>query len=67
MINREELHNRRGILLEKTIVCAVIVGIFVLLISGNFLVKKVWSSNNDDAQYIASFIEEHKDEKIVRF
>lgn len=40
MINREELHNRRGILLEKTIVCAVIVGIFVLLISGNFLVKK---------------------------
>jgi len=49
--------------LKKTIVCAVIVGIFVLLISGNFLVKKVWSSNNDDAQYIASFIEEHKDEK----
>ncbi|MGM2835190.1 serine hydrolase, partial [Bacillus cereus group sp. Bce025] len=48
---------------KKTIVCAVIVGIFVLLISGNFLVKKVWSSNNDDAQYIASFIEEHKDEK----
>ncbi|ACP15929.1 serine-type D-Ala-D-Ala carboxypeptidase [Bacillus anthracis str. CDC 684] len=42
-------------------------GIFVLLISGNFLVKKVWSSNNDDAQYIASFIEEHKDEKIVHF
>lgn len=62
-IDREELYNRRGILLEKTIVCAVIVGIFVLLISGNFLVKKVWSSNNDDAQYIASFIEEHKDEK----
>ncbi len=49
--------------MKKTIVCAVIVGIFVLLISGNFLVKKVWSSNNDDAQYIASFIEEHKDEK----
>ena len=23
----------------------------------------MWSSNNDDAQYIASFIEEHKDEK----
>ena len=36
-LDREkELHNRRGILLEKTIVCAVIVGIFVLLISGNF-------------------------------
>ncbi|OSX97960.1 serine hydrolase [Bacillus nitratireducens] len=49
--------------MKKTIVCAVILGIFVLLISGNFLVKKVWSSNNDDAQYIASFIEEHKDEK----
>ncbi|KFM99222.1 D-alanyl-D-alanine carboxypeptidase [Bacillus clarus] len=49
--------------MRKVIVCAGIVGILVLLISGNFLVKKVWSSNNDDAQYIASFVEEHKDEK----
>ncbi|MDM5189214.1 serine hydrolase [Bacillus sp. DX4.1] len=49
--------------MKKVIVCAGIIGVFILLISGNFLVKKVWSSNNDDAQYIASFVEEHKDEK----
>ncbi|KEK22248.1 serine hydrolase [Bacillus gaemokensis] len=49
--------------MRKGIVCAGILGIFVLLISGNFLVGKVWSSNNDDAQYIASYVEEHKDEK----
>lgn len=49
--------------MRKVIVCAGIVGIFMLLISGNFLVKKVWGSNNDDAQYVASYVEEHKDEK----
>ncbi len=53
----EEFH------LKKVIVCAGIVAMLMLLVSGNFLAKKVWSSNNDDAQYIASFVEEHKDEK----
>ncbi|PFK34076.1 D-alanyl-D-alanine carboxypeptidase [Bacillus cereus] len=45
------------------IICAGIIGVFIVLISGNFLVEKVWSSSNDDAQYIASYVEEHKDEK----
>ncbi|MBO1627097.1 D-alanyl-D-alanine carboxypeptidase [Bacillus cereus] len=49
--------------MRKVIICAGIIGVFIVLISGNFLVKKVWSSNNDDAQFIASFVEEHKDEK----
>ncbi|ABS22475.1 serine hydrolase [Bacillus cytotoxicus] len=49
--------------MKKVIVCAGIVAMLMLLVSGNFLAKKVWSSNNDDAQYIASFVEEHKDEK----
>ncbi len=52
-----------GIHLRKVIICAGIISVFIVLISGNFLVKKVWSSNNDDAEYIASFVEEHKDEK----
>lgn len=56
-----------GIHLRKVIICAGIIGVFIVLISGNFLVKKVWSSNNDDAQFIASYVEEHKDEKIVHY
>ncbi len=43
--------------------CVGIIGLFAFIISGNFLVKKVWSSNYDDAQYVASFVEENKEQK----
>ncbi|MGG0186226.1 serine hydrolase [Bacillus rhizoplanae] len=49
--------------MRKIGLCIGILCLFVFIISGNFFAKKVWSSNYDDAQYVASFVEENKDQK----